>query len=184
MRSWNWIPLAAAIFVMAAPIDLLGQGRGKRQGNERGQSNQQVWSSSDDDSDDDSEDNDGNGGRIFDRILRDNRDDIRRGDVLVLRDGRGRSILIDRGDIERRFRLNNEHRRAPAFCRSGEGHPVWGPEWCLERGFGLGGRRIVLDRDRVYFPVGNDVVVARHVIVRDDRSWVERTVDRILFWAD
>ena len=28
---------------------------------------------------------------------------------------------------------------APAFCRSGEGHPVWGREWCIEKGFGLGG---------------------------------------------
>jgi hypothetical protein len=31
---------------------------------------------------------------------------------------------------------------APAFCRSGEGHPVWGRNWCLDKGFGLGdGRR-------------------------------------------
>jgi hypothetical protein len=31
---------------------------------------------------------------------------------------------------------------APAFCRSGEGHPVWGRNWCLDMGFGLGdGRR-------------------------------------------
>jgi hypothetical protein len=27
---------------------------------------------------------------------------------------------------------------APAFCRSGEGHPVWGRDWCLAKGFGLG----------------------------------------------
>lgn len=27
---------------------------------------------------------------------------------------------------------------APAFCRSGEGHPVWGREWCVDMGFGLG----------------------------------------------
>jgi hypothetical protein len=26
----------------------------------------------------------------------------------------------------------------PAFCRSGAGHPVWGREWCLDKGFGLG----------------------------------------------
>jgi hypothetical protein len=30
---------------------------------------------------------------------------------------------------------------APAFCRSGEGHPVWGREWCLNKGFGLGSRQ-------------------------------------------
>jgi hypothetical protein len=27
---------------------------------------------------------------------------------------------------------------APAFCRSGAGHPVWGREWCIDKGFGLG----------------------------------------------
>lgn len=27
---------------------------------------------------------------------------------------------------------------SPSFCRSGEGHPVWGRDWCLEKGFGLG----------------------------------------------
>jgi hypothetical protein len=172
MRSLRWIPFAAAIFVLAAPIDLWGQNRGKRLGQTRAQGSNEAWVSVDDDSDDDSEDNQGN------------LNDLRRGQVLVLRDERGRSIIVDRGDIERRFRLNNERRRAPAFCRSGEGHPVWGPEWCIERGYGLGTRRIVLEHDRVYFPLGNDVVVARHVVVRDDRSWVERTVDRVLFWAD
>jgi hypothetical protein len=29
---------------------------------------------------------------------------------------------------------------SPAFCRSGEGHPVWGRNWCLDKGFGLGDR--------------------------------------------
>ena len=28
--------------------------------------------------------------------------------------------------------------RGPAFCRSGEGHPVHGRSWCVEKGFGLG----------------------------------------------
>lgn len=27
----------------------------------------------------------------------------------------------------------------PAFCRSGVGHPVHGRQWCLAKGFGLGG---------------------------------------------
>lgn len=26
----------------------------------------------------------------------------------------------------------------PSFCRSGSGHPVWGRQWCIEKGFGLG----------------------------------------------
>ncbi len=29
---------------------------------------------------------------------------------------------------------------APAFCRGGQGHPVFGREWCLDKGFGLGSR--------------------------------------------
>jgi hypothetical protein len=27
---------------------------------------------------------------------------------------------------------------APAFCRSGAGHPVFGRQWCIDKGFGLG----------------------------------------------
>lgn len=27
---------------------------------------------------------------------------------------------------------------APAFCADGDGHPVWGRQWCLDKGFGLG----------------------------------------------
>lgn len=35
--------------------------------------------------------------------------------------------------------LDDEVREgAPSFCRSGEGHPVWGREWCIDKGFGLG----------------------------------------------
>jgi hypothetical protein len=30
---------------------------------------------------------------------------------------------------------------APAFCRSGAGHPVWGREWCFDKGFGIGNDR-------------------------------------------
>lgn len=26
----------------------------------------------------------------------------------------------------------------PSFCRSGAGHPVWGRQWCVDKGFGLG----------------------------------------------
>jgi hypothetical protein len=27
---------------------------------------------------------------------------------------------------------------SPSFCRSGAGHPNWGRQWCLDKGFGLG----------------------------------------------
>jgi hypothetical protein len=31
-----------------------------------------------------------------------------------------------------------EKKGSPSFCRSGTGHPVWGRQWCVEKGFGLG----------------------------------------------
>ena len=35
--------------------------------------------------------------------------------------------------------LNNQTKGgAPSFCRSGQGHPNWGRQWCLDKGFGLG----------------------------------------------
>ncbi|HEX6574325.1 MAG TPA: hypothetical protein VF042_05080 [Gemmatimonadaceae bacterium] len=33
---------------------------------------------------------------------------------------------------------NNVRGGAPAFCRSGAGHPVWGRQWCVDKGFGIG----------------------------------------------
>jgi hypothetical protein len=62
----------------------------------------------------------------------------RRGDLLVdLDENRARTL----GGWQMR-RLGDRQPRAdaPAFCRSGEGHPVWGREWCLDKGFGLGSR--------------------------------------------
>lgn len=47
----------------------------------------------------------------------------------------------DRRDRERdRRRFDDRYDRGPAFCRSGEGHPVFGYRWCVERGYGLPGR--------------------------------------------
>ncbi|HYR11482.1 MAG TPA: hypothetical protein VEQ60_27110 [Longimicrobium sp.] len=62
----------------------------------------------------------------------------RRGDLLFDLDDRRASQL---GGWQMR-RLGDQAPRAnaPAFCRSGEGHPVWGREWCIEKGFGLGSR--------------------------------------------
>lgn len=52
---------------------------------------------------------------------------------------------------------------APAFCRSGAGHPVFGREWCLDKGFGLGSR--------------NGTLWSRGGI--DDVIWRRRTDDRL-----
>jgi hypothetical protein len=65
-------------------------------------------------------------------------------------------VLFDMDDDDARRLGGWEMRRlgdrrandnAPAFCRSGAGHPVWGREWCLEKGFGLGvGERSIWSR--------------------------------------
>lgn len=54
---------------------------------------------------------------------------------------------------------------SPAFCRSGEGHPVWGREWCIEKRFGLGGDGVLWSRGTV-----DDVVFDR----RPDRDRLDR----------
>ncbi|HEU4560814.1 MAG TPA: hypothetical protein VFS20_23380 [Longimicrobium sp.] len=62
----------------------------------------------------------------------------RRGDLLM-------DMAADRYDDIGAWRLRRMgyqqvRGNAPAFCRSGDGHPVWGREWCLNKGFGLGSR--------------------------------------------
>lgn len=62
----------------------------------------------------------------------------RRGDILM-------DMAADRYDDIGAWRLRRTgyqqvRGNAPAFCRSGDGHPVWGREWCLNKGFGLGSR--------------------------------------------
>lgn len=48
-----------------------------------------------------------------------------------------------------RDRVNERRGRGPAFCRTGEGHPVFGRQWCRDKGFGLGVDRRDRD-DRIY----------------------------------
>jgi hypothetical protein len=75
-------------------------------------------------------------------------------DALVIRSGNDRLRLFNRSNVLL-LDLDEERARnvgkwdvvalddrvkdgAPSFCRSGEGHPVFGREWCIEKGFGLG----------------------------------------------
>lgn len=59
----------------------------------------------------------------------------RKGDVLLLLD-EDRARNLGRWDVNV---LNPQlSSGAPSFCRSGAGHPVWGRQWCLDKGFGLG----------------------------------------------
>ncbi|HEX2079436.1 MAG TPA: hypothetical protein VHG08_17045 [Longimicrobium sp.] len=62
----------------------------------------------------------------------------RRGDLLLDLDDRRAGELG--GWQMRRLGDRTPRANAPAFCRSGEGHPVWGREWCIDKGFGLGSR--------------------------------------------
>lgn len=47
-----------------------------------------------------------------------------------VRTTRGQRFVIDRRGAE--------DEGIPAFCRTGEGHPVFGRDWCIDKGFGLG----------------------------------------------
>jgi hypothetical protein len=99
-----------------------------------------------------------------DRRDRDRRDE-RRGDDRWERERRERDDRWERG---RRGRDDNRDRRgrddrrsrgrgqdaAPPFCRNGEGHPVFGMDWCHEKGFGRGDRWDGWDRWRPYDPSG------------------------------
>jgi hypothetical protein len=62
----------------------------------------------------------------------------RRGDVLMdMDENRARDL----GNWQlRRMGDRQPSANAPAFCRSGAGHPVHGREWCMDKGFGLGSR--------------------------------------------
>lgn len=59
-----------------------------------------------------------------------------------VRTSEGRTVMIGpegRFDTDRDRRLLEEADEGiPAFCRTGEGHPVFGRSWCIEKGFGLG----------------------------------------------
>lgn len=180
MRSIRWIFLVAAV-ALVAPTELWAQGQGRGRGKGPGNRHEQSQAARDDDRRDDDDD------RWEDRRGDDDDDDDDE-DVVVLRDGNDRVVIVNPRDIERRYPVTQRQGRGPAFCRSGAGHPVWGPEWCLEKGWGLGSDRVVI-RDRpVLFPFGHDVVVVRDnrdwVVVRDDRSLIERVFDRVLFWDD
>ncbi len=78
--------------------------------------------------------------------------------LLISPTGRDVSVRNRRGDLL--LALDDDHARdlgvwqvsplndrvtggAPSFCRSGQGHPVWGRQWCLDKGFGLGAQQDV-----------------------------------------
>jgi hypothetical protein len=59
----------------------------------------------------------------------------RNGDVLVqLDDDRARNL----GGWKVKPIDDELKEGSPSFCRSGAGHPNWGRQWCIDKGFGLG----------------------------------------------
>ena len=68
-----------------------------------------------------------------------------RSDFVELRNRKGNVLLALRDDEARTLGAwrvaplnDNTDAGAPSFCRSGAGHPVWGRQWCIDKGFGLG----------------------------------------------
>ena len=58
--------------------------------------------------------------------------------------GTGSGTLEDilrggRGQVDPRERRDGAG-KGPPFCRNGQGHPVHGRRWCVDKGFGLGNR--------------------------------------------
>lgn len=71
---------------------------------------------------------------------------VRNSDFAEVKNKKGNVLLALRDDDARTLGswrvapLNDETAAgAPSFCRSGEGHPVWGRQWCIDKGFGLSG---------------------------------------------
>jgi hypothetical protein len=71
------------------------------------------------------------------------------------------------------YRGQQQQRRGqgPAFCRTGEGHPVFGRRWCQDKGFGLGNDRRA--RDNRDYDIWGDIILGQP---RDRRY--DRTVNR------
>lgn len=70
-----------------------------------------------------------------------------------------------------RFSDDDDDREgSPAFCRSGAGHPNWGRQWCIDKGFGLGSSndmrwgRAVLVEDVILRPATSSGDMTRDVL--------------------
>ena len=65
---------------------------------------------------------------------------------------------------------NRKNGNGPAFCRSGAGHPVYGRQWCYDKGYGVGGTNSRWDRvrwDDVIFrsPRRSNLEMGRDVLI-------------------
>jgi hypothetical protein len=174
------LPLALALAV-AVPTTAWAQGRGNGNGNRNKDKheNRVVVIDRDDDDDDDRI-------RVRDRdrdwIVLDRRDrDRRDGDRFVLRDGR-RTIVLD-GDDFFWYPVRNDS--GPSFCRSGAGHPVFGIQWCLQKGYGIGRPgAVILRGDDVFLRDRTRVIVLRDRRYDADQAFWSAVVGQVLALVD
>lgn len=165
MTLRSTLPLALALAV-AIPTTAWAQGRGNAHGKGNKHENRRVVVIDRDDDHD--RDDDRVRVRERERIRIDRRDRDR--DRFVLRD-RGRTIVLDDDDF---FWYPVRNDRGPSFCRSGAGHPVFGIQWCLQKGYGIG-------RPGAVFLWGDDVFLrdqSRVIVVRDRRYDADQA-----FWS-
>lgn len=152
MKTWMIAIAASAAIGTALPGDLMAQGRGRqtttqearekmRQAAERARAERQR------------------------EEQRQQQVRVRRNDDRYERARRER--YDDRYDGRYEDRYDDRYRRnGPAFCRSGEGHPVHGRQWCRDKGFALGRER---SRD-----VWGDIIYRQP----RDRRYDSRTMSR------
>lgn len=196
---YRWIlPLALALAI-ALPSSLSAQGRGNARGHDKNKDkHEQVRVIVRDDDDrnrndgirDDRDDRDdririvrGGDRRDWDyrnwfRRDRDDRNDRQR---FFLRD-RGRTVILYDDDL---FWYPIRNGSGPSFCRSGAGHPVWGLEWCLDKGYGIGTSGTwFLRGDDLFLRDGNRVIVLRNRADEADRTFWGAVVGQLLALVD
>lgn len=136
MRNWILAVAASAAIGITMPAELLAQGnsnRGRQQSTteqmrERMRQAQQRAEAQ----------------RQREREEQRQRGTIRRDDDRYERARRDRDRYDGRYDDRRwddRRYDDRSRRNGPAFCRSGEGHPVFGRQWCRDKGYSLGRER-------------------------------------------
>jgi hypothetical protein len=183
------LPLALALAV-AIPTTAWAQGRGNANGTKHKDKheNRRVVVIDRDDDDGRVRVRERNRERIRvdrrdrDWIVVDQRDRDRRDrDRFVLRNG-GRTIVLDDDDF---FWYPVRNNSGPSFCRSGAGHPVFGIQWCLQKGYGIG-------RPGAVFLWGDDVFLrdrTRVIVLRDrrydaDQAFWSAVVGQVLAFVD
>ncbi len=186
------LPLALALAV-AIPTTAWAQGRGNANGNKHKNKheNRRVVVIDRDDRDDDDDDRirarerDRERIRVrerdWDRIRVERRDRDRDRDRFVLRNG-GRTIVLDDDDF---YWYPVRSDRGPSFCRSGAGHPVFGIQWCLQKGYGIGRPgSVFLWGDDVFLRDRTRVIVLRERRYDADQAFWSAVVGQVLALVD